>query len=62
MIFCVKISIKFFYRLVVLCLLVIAKHTQNTQNGKFVTSLQCLETERRDKVDFMDAGKHQIIP
>ena len=40
MIFCMKINIKGFYKLV---FLVIARHTQSTQNSKFVISLQYLK-------------------
>ena len=58
MIFCMKINIKVFYKLVVLFLLIIARHAQITQNGKFVISLQYLRNEGRDEVDFLHAGKH----
>ena len=49
---------KVFYKLVVLFLLIIARHAQITQNGKSVISLQYLRNERRDEVDFLHAGKH----
>ena len=42
-------------------LLVITRHAQSTQNSKSVTSLQYLKKERRDEVDFLHAGKYQII-
>ena len=58
MIFCLKINMKVFYKLVVLFLLIIARHAQITQNGKFVISLQYLRNERRDEFDFLHAGKH----
>ena len=58
MIFCLKINMKVFYKLVVLFLLIIARHAQITQNGKSVISLQYLRNERRDEVDFLHAGKH----
>ena len=58
MIFCLKISsIKDFYKLVVMFLLVIARHIQNTQNGKFVISLQYLKKEGKVKVIFLHADK-----
>ena len=38
-------------------LLVIARHAQNTQNSKFVISLQYLKKEVRDEVDFLHADK-----
>ena len=61
MIFCMKINIKFFHKLVVLFLLVIARHAQSSQNSKFVISLQYLKKEGRDEVDFLHADKNQII-
>ena len=51
--------IKVFYKLVVLLLLVIARHAQSTQNCKFVISLQYLKKEGRDEVVHED--KHQIM-
>ena len=51
MIIYMQINIKVFYKLVVSFLLVIARHTQNAQNGKFVISLQYLK-EGRDEVHF----------
>ena len=46
------LDIKVFYKLVILFLLVIARHVQSTRNSKFVISLQYLEKEGRDEVDF----------
>ena len=58
MIFCMKISsIKDFYKLVVMLLLVIARHAQNTQNSKFVISLQYLKKEGKDESDFLHVDK-----
>ena len=61
MIFCIKINIKVFYKLVASFLLVIARHAQGTQNSNFVISLQYLKKEGRDEVDFQHADKHQTI-
>ena len=61
MIFCMKISIKVFYKLLVSLLLVIAKNAQNTQKSKLVISLQYLKKEGRDEVDFLYADKYQTI-
>ena len=55
------LDIKIFYKLVILFLLVIARHAQSTRNSKFVISLQYLEKEGRDEVDFLHADKHQTI-
>ena len=58
MIFCMKISsIKDFYKLVVMLLLVIARHAQNTQNNKFLISSQYLRKEGKDEREFL----HQTI-
>ena len=56
-----KINIKFFCKLVVSFLLVITRHAQSSQKSKFVVSLQYLEKEGSDEVDFLHADKHQII-
>ena len=57
MIFCMKINIKIFYKLVVSFLLVMVRHAQSTQNMKFEISLQYLfatsQKIRRDEVDFL---------
>ena len=55
-----KIKIKVFYKLVILCLLAIARHAQSTQNS-ILTSLQYLEKEGRDEVDFLHANKQTIL-
>ena len=52
MVFCMKININVFYKLVVSFILVIARHAQSTQSRKFVISLQYLKIEGRDEVDF----------
>ena len=61
MIFCMKIEIKVFYKLVVSFLLVRARHPQSTQNTMFVISLQYLKNEGRAEVAFLHADKHQTI-
>ena len=58
MIFCMNISsIKDFYKVVVMFLLVIARHAQNTLNSKFAISLQYLKKEGKDETDFLQADK-----
>ena len=37
----------------------VVKHSQSSQNSNFSMSLQYLEEEVRDEVDFLDADKHQ---
>ena len=53
MFFCMKINIKVFYKLVVLFLLTMTRHVQNTQNSKFAKYLLYLKNEVRDKVIFL---------
>ena len=36
-----------------------ARHAQIAQNNKFAISLQYLKKEKRDKVDFLHAVKHE---
>ena len=58
LIFCIKISsIKDFYKLVIMFLLVIARHAQNTQNSKFVISLKYLKKGGKDESVFLHADK-----
>ena len=58
LIFCMKISsMKDFYKLVIMFLLAIARHAQNTQNSKFVISLQYLKKEGKDESGFLHADK-----
>ena len=61
MIFCLKINISVFYKLVVLILLVITRDVQSTQNSKFVKTVQYVKKEGRDEVGFLRADKHQTI-
>ena len=46
MIFCMKINIKVFYKMVVSFLLIIARHAQSTQNSKFVISVEYLKKKK----------------
>ena len=61
MIFCMKISIKIFYKLVVSFLLVIARHAHSTQNRKFVISFQYLKKEGKDELNFLHVDRYQIV-
>ena len=38
-----------------------ARHTQITQNNKFAISLQYLEKELSDEVDFLHTDKHESL-
>ena len=61
MIFCMKINIKVFYKMVVSFLLIITRHAQSTQNSKFVISVEYLKKKRRDEVDCLHVDKHKTI-
>ena len=38
------------------------KHSQSSQNSKFVMSLQYLKKEVKDEVHFLHGDKHQNFP
>ena len=44
---------KIFYKLIVSFWMCIAGHAQSTQSNKFATSLQHLEENMKDKIDFL---------
>ena len=44
--------------IIILC---VAKHSQITQNNKFVISLQYLQKEVSDEVDFLHADNHESL-
>ena len=50
--FCLQISIKDFFNLILLFWACVAGHSHITQNNKFAISLQCLKKEVSDEVDF----------
>ena len=52
-------SIKDFFKVILSFLLCVAKHTQITQNNKFVISLQYCKKEVSDEVDFLHTDKHK---
>ena len=52
LIFCMKIKIKVFYKLISPFLVAIARHAQNTQNNNFGKSLQYFKKEWSDEDDF----------
>ena len=60
-IFCMNISTKVFFKLVVSFLLVIVRHAQSTQNRKFAISLQYLKNKGRNEVDVLHADKHEYL-
>ena len=61
LIFCIKINMKVFYKLILSLLVTIDKHAQSTQNNNFVKSLHYLKKERKDELDLLHADKHQTF-
>ena len=47
------------YKLILLYLMEMVKQSQSSQNIKFAMSLQYLQKQVRDEVDFLHADKHQ---
>ena len=52
-------SIKVSYEAILLLLMGMIRHSQNTQSNKFVISLHYLRKEVRDGVHFLHEGKHE---
>ena len=52
---------KVFYKLIVTLWLGIVRHAQSTQNNKFAISLQYLEKEMSDQINFLHAYKHESL-
>ena len=61
LIFCMQISMKVSYKLILLFLMGLVKHSQSSRNSKFAMSLQNLKKEVWDKVDYLHANKHQCF-
>ena len=59
LIFCLQISIKNFFKLILSFWVYLARHTQITQNKKFAISLQYLKKEMSDQVDFVYVDKQE---
>ena len=54
-----SLSIKGFYKVILLLLMSMIKHIQRTQSNKFAISLQYFKKEIRDGVHFLHADIHQ---
>ena len=61
LIFCLQIQTKVFSKLVVSLWVCIARHAQNTQYNKFAISLQYLQKEMSDEIDFLHADKYEKL-
>ena len=53
LIFCIQININFSYRLILLILVGMARHTHITKNNKFAKSLRYLKKEVEKQVEFL---------
>ena len=61
LIFCLQMNVKGFFKLLLSFYVCVTRHTQITQDSKFAVSLQYLKKELSDEVDFLHAGKHEIL-
>ena len=68
LIFCIQINInvnfntldiKVSYKVILLLLMGMIKHSQNTQSNKFAISLQYFKKKIKNGVNFLHADKHQ---
>ena len=59
LIYCLQISIKNFFKLILSFWVYLARHTQITQNKKFAISLQYLKKEVSDQVDCVYVDKQE---
>ena len=55
----IQINMEAFYKLILSFWVCVTKHTQSTQNNKFVIFLQYLKKDVSDEVDFLHADKHK---
>ena len=61
LIFCMKIKIKVFYKLISSFLVTIARHSQSIQNENFVKSFNLSRTKGGMKLIFIHADKYQTF-
>ena len=57
--FGIEINIKVSYKLILSFLVGLARHAQSTQDNRFAISLQYLQKEVGDEVDFLHVDKHK---
>ena len=58
-IFGMQIKIEVFYELILSFWVCVTRHAESTQSNKFVISLQCLNENIKDEVEFLAADKHE---
>ena len=59
LIFCLRINVEVFFKLIVSLLVCVARHTESTENNKLVISVQHLKQIENDEVDFLPENKYQ---
>ena len=59
LIFCLRINVEVFFKLIVSLLVCVARHTESTENNKLVISMQHLKQIENDEVDFLPENKYQ---
>ena len=57
--FCLQKNMKVFYKLIISLWVCIARKAQSTQNNKFTISLQYLNENVKDEVNFLPAAKRE---
>ena len=57
--FCLQKNMKVFYKLIISLWVCIARKAQSTQNNKFTISLQYLNENVKDEVNFLPADKRE---
>ena len=57
--FCLQKNMKVFYKLIISLWVCIARKAQSTQNNKFTISLQYLNENMKDEVNFLPADKRE---
>ena len=59
LVFCLQISVKVSYKLILWFFMEMVNYSQSSQNSKFRMPLQYLIKEVRDEIDFFHTDKHQ---
>ena len=57
--YCLQISTKVFYKVIVFLWVSAARNAQSTQNNRFTISLQYVKENVKDEVDFLSADKRR---
>ena len=57
--YCLQMSTKVFYKVIVFLWVSVARNAQSTQNNRFTISLQYVKENVKDEVDFLSADKRR---